>query len=58
MASKERYALTAKCTKCTFQVTQEVYTEPENLSTVKTEMLKQVVMIHPKHADLANFIIY
>ncbi len=55
---KETYALTVKCTMCPFQVTQEVEIEPENLTKVKTEMLKQAAQIHKKHSDPRNFVIY
>jgi hypothetical protein len=43
---------------CTFQVTQEVEIEPENLIAAKTEMLKQAASIHKIHADLKNFEVY
>jgi hypothetical protein len=56
--SKETYALTVKCTMCTFQVTQQVHIEPDELSKTKSEMLKQAAMIHPKHPDLKNFIVF
>ena len=55
---KETYALTVKCTLCTFQVTQEVKIEPENLTTLKTEMLKQAASIHKKHSDPRNFVVF
>jgi hypothetical protein len=58
MSSKETYALTVKCTMCTFQVTQEVQVEPENLTKAKNEMLKQAALIHKKHSDERNFIVF
>ena len=58
MSSKETYALTVKCTLCNFQVTQQVEVEPENLTKVKTEMLKQAASVHKKHADLRNFAVF
>ncbi len=59
MASpKEKYALTVKCTLCNFQVTKEVEIEPENLTKVKTEMMKQAASVHKKHSDLRNFVAY
>jgi hypothetical protein len=58
MSSKEIYALTVKCTLCNFQVTQQVEIEPENLTKVKTEMVKQAASVHKKHADLRNFVAY
>jgi hypothetical protein len=58
MSSKETYALTVKCTLCTFQVTQEVEIEPENLVKAKTEMLNQAASIHKKHPDLKNLIVF
>jgi hypothetical protein len=58
MSAKETYALTVKCTQCTFQVTQEVKIEPENLAKAKTELLKQAAAIHPKHSDIKNFIVF
>lgn len=57
-SSKETYVLTVKCKLCTFQVTQEVEIEPENLIAAKTEMLKQAASIHKIHADLRNFEVY
>jgi hypothetical protein len=56
--SKETYALTVKCTMCTFQVTQQVRIEPEELTRTKTELLKQAASIHPKHSDLKNFVVF
>ncbi len=56
--SKETYALTVKCKMCDFQVTHEVRVEPENLTQAKTEMLQQAAMIHKKHSNVDNFIIY
>ena len=55
---KENYVLTVKCKQCTFQVTQEVQTEPENLIQAKTEMLKQAAAIHTKHGDPSNFEVF
>ena len=57
-ASKQKFVLTVKCKMCTFQVTQEVEVEPENLIKVKTEMVQQAVFIHKKHSDLRNFEVY
>lgn len=57
-SSKETYALTAKCTLCNFQVTQEVEIEPENLVKAKTQMLKKAASIHKQHSDPKNFVIF
>lgn len=58
MSSKERFVLTVKCKRCTFQVTQEVRVEPDELVATKNEMLKQAASIHKVHADLSNFEIF
>ena len=55
---KEKYVLTVKCKQCTFQVTQEVQIEPEDLIQAKTEMLKQAAAIHTKHGDPSNFEVF
>jgi hypothetical protein len=55
---KEKYAIAVKCTLCNFQVTQEVETEPENLTKAKTDIMKQAASIHRKHPDLTNFVVY
>jgi hypothetical protein len=55
---KETYVLTAKCTMCTFQVTQEVKVEPENLVKEKIELAKQAALIHKKHSDVRNFEVF
>lgn len=55
---KQKYVLTVKCNQCTFQVTQEIETEPENLSKEKTAMIKQAQSIHKKHPELSNFEAY
>jgi hypothetical protein len=55
---KETYVLTVKCKMCTFQVTQEVEIEPENLIKAKTEMLHQAASIHKIHPDLRNFEVF
>jgi hypothetical protein len=55
---KGKYALTVRCTLCSFQVTQEVEVEPENLTREKTGMVKQAALIHKKHSDLRNFVVY
>jgi hypothetical protein len=57
-SSKETYALTVKCNKCDFQVSQEVEVEPEELVKAKTEMIQQAASIHKKHPDLSNFECY
>jgi hypothetical protein len=58
MSPKETYALTVKCTLCNFQVTQQVEIEPENITRVKTELIKQAAAVHKKHGDLRNFVVY
>ncbi len=58
MSPKERYALTAKCTLCTFQVTQEVWIEPDKLVEVKKELAKQAAAIHKQHSDVKNFVVF
>jgi hypothetical protein len=58
LPNQEKYVLTVKCKQCTFQVSQEVVTEPEKLIEAKTEMLKQAASIHPKHRDLDNFEVF
>ncbi len=54
----ERYVLIAKCTQCTFQVTQEVRIEPEKLVETKTELAKQAAAIHKQHPDVKNFVVF
>jgi hypothetical protein len=58
MSARETYALTVRCKLCTFQVTQEVKIEPEELVKVKTELVKQAASIHKKHSDVQNFIVF
>ncbi len=58
MSSKETYVLTAKCTLCTFQVTQEVQLEPENLVKAKTELARRAASIHTKHPDVKNIVVF
>jgi hypothetical protein len=58
MSTKETYALTVKCKMCTFQVTQEVRIEPEELTKAKTDMLQQAAAIHKQHSDPKNFIVF
>ena len=55
---KQTYALTVKCKKCEFQVTREVEVEPEKLTEMKNELIKQTALIHKKHSSEKNFVVY